>query len=301
MEKLLSVIIPSYNEEVMIERTASVITDILKREHIPHEILFVDDGSDDATWENICRENKKSASVRGISFSRNFGKDPAIFAGLSFARGACAAVIDCDLQHPPEKIVEMYRLWEDGYEIVEGIKTDRGKESVCHTLCAKVFYALIKRTSGIDMNSASDFKLLDRKAIDALCQFTEKDAFFRALSSLIGFRKARVFFEVGERTEGKTRWHIGALISYAVRNITSFSGAPMWVSGILGGFFMLFAVIGLICTAVTGCNVTTLFLAAILIALSCSMISISVLGYYVYKLYRQSINRPLYIISKKCE
>lgn len=285
----------------MITRTTSTIADILTKEEIPYEILFVDDGSCDATWENICRENEKKPSIRGISFSRNFGKDPAIFAGLANAKGACAVVIDCDLQHPPEKIVGMYRLWEKGYEIVEGVKTSRGKESACHALCAKLFYALIRRTAGIDMNIASDFKLLDRKVIDALCEFTEQDAFFRALSSWIGFKKTQIPFEVKERAEGKTKWSVRTLTKYAIRNLTSFSGAPMRISGILGGLFLLLAVIGCICATAGECNITPFFLAAILIALACTMMSISVLGYYVYKLYRQSINRPRYIISKRCE
>ena len=117
---MLSVILPSYNEEKMIPIAAQTISDILTRESIDFELLFIDDGSKDATWENITRAAEENKHVVGVHFSRNFGKEAAMFAGLEKARGDCCAVLDCDLQHPPEKLVEMYRLWEEGYEVVEG-------------------------------------------------------------------------------------------------------------------------------------------------------------------------------------
>ena len=126
---MLSVIIPSYKEEKMIARTAETIGQILAEASIPYELLFVDDGSGDNTWSEIKKAAEKDSNVHGVHFSRNFGKEAAMFAGLARAAGDCCVVIDCDLQHPPEKIVEMYRLWEEGYEVVEGIKDDRGEES----------------------------------------------------------------------------------------------------------------------------------------------------------------------------
>ena len=181
MEKLLTVILPAYNEEDNIHPAAETISGLLEREHIPFELLFVNDGSKDGTWTAIQRESALNGAVRGLRFSRNFGKESAIFAGLANARGGCAVVIDCDLQHPPEKIVEMYHLWEQGYEVVEGVKTDRGEESPFHAFAARCFYDLISKAVGIDMSSASDFKLLDRKAINALLTIREKNVFFRAL------------------------------------------------------------------------------------------------------------------------
>ncbi len=120
---MLSVIIPAYNEEQMIPKTVSVIDSILCDTDIDHELLFVNDGSKDSTWDKIEEAARDNERVKGVCFSRNFGKESAIFAGISQAKGDCCVVIDCDLQHPPEKIVEMYRLWEQGYEIVEGVKT----------------------------------------------------------------------------------------------------------------------------------------------------------------------------------
>lgn len=125
---MLSVIIPAYNEEKMIQKTAVTVSGILKRASIPYEILFINDGSRDGTWKQIEAAAERNPQVKGIHFSRNFGKESAIFAGLANASGDCCAVMDCDLQHPPEVLVSMYRLWEQGYEVVEGVKRSRGKE-----------------------------------------------------------------------------------------------------------------------------------------------------------------------------
>ena len=127
---MLSVIIPAYNEEKMIPKTAEVIAGLLEAEKTDYEILFINDGSRDHTWEKICEAGAANPKVKGFCFARNFGKEAAMFAGLEKAEGDCAVIIDCDLQHPPEKILEMYHLWEEGYDVIEGVKEDRGKESL---------------------------------------------------------------------------------------------------------------------------------------------------------------------------
>lgn len=136
MDQLLSVIIPSFNEEGMIPKTSKTISGLLEEAGISYELIFVNDGSTDTTWEKIRQEASGNSCVKGVNFSRNFGKESAIYAGLFYAAGDCCVVIDCDLQHPPEKIIEMYHLWEEGYEIVEGVKHSRGeKESPAHFFC----------------------------------------------------------------------------------------------------------------------------------------------------------------------
>lgn len=175
--KILSIIIPAFNEQDMIERTTSVVCRIMENEHIPFEMIFVDDGSTDQTWQEIQDQSSLRDCVKGISFSKNFGKESAIFAGLKCAKGSCCAVMDCDLQHPPETMVEMYQLWEQGYEVVEGVKLDRGKESAIHRVCAKIFYDIMSKAAGADMGRASDFKLMDRKAVDAILEMKEKMLF----------------------------------------------------------------------------------------------------------------------------
>ena len=220
---MLSVIIPAYNEEQMIHKTAKTISGILEDENIDYEIVFVNDGSKDNTWKKICEAGKENPKVRGICFSRNFGKESAMFAGLAEAKGDCVVVIDCDLQHPPEKIVEMYHLWEQGYEIIEGVKASRGKESGMHAFAAKCFYSLISNATNIDMSHASDFKLLDRKAVNVLLNMPEKNAFFRALSSWVGFKSTQIEYDVQEREAGESKWSTKSLIKYAITNITSFT------------------------------------------------------------------------------
>lgn len=302
---MLSIIIPSYNEQDNIVRTFETIKDILDRNSIPFEILFVDDGSKDLTYMRIHTLSQTNPEVKGLSFSRNFGKEAAIFAGLEAADGGCCVVMDCDLQHPPAVLPQMYKLWCEGYEVVEGIKTSRGKESFLHTLCAKSFYHLISKATGIDMSSASDFKLLDRKAVDSLLILPERAPFFRALSSWVGFRTTSLPFEVQERTIGTSKWSVFSLFKYAIQNITAFSGAPMQFVTLMG-WIMLFAsvILGLQSlyryftgTALEG--FTTVILLQLIIG-SVLMISLGIIGHYISRIYDEIKARPRYIISKRC-
>lgn len=304
-DKLLSVIIPSYNEQDMIAQTFKTVKEIMDGASIPFEIIFVDDGSKDMTYANITKLADSNAEVKGISFSRNFGKESAIFAGLESAAGACCVIMDCDLQHPPATIVEMYRLWEQGYDVVEGVKSSRGKETPIHKFCANSFYGIISKLTDIDMTNASDFKLLDRRAIEALLLMPERTPFFRALSSWIGFKTATVSFEVQERTVGTSKWSMWSLVKYAIRNITSFSGAPMQFVTFMGWVMLIFSFIFAIQslyryftgTALEG--FTTVILLLLIIG-SVLMISLGIIGHYISRIYDEIKGRPRYIISKRC-
>ena len=148
---LLSVVLPAYNEEESVPLAARTIGGLLVEADIPYELLFVNDGSRDHTWQAIQKAAEQDPRVRGIRFSRNFGKEAAIFAGLAQARGACCVVLDCDLQHPPEKILEMYRLWQEGWQVVEGVKISRGRENPVHTLAARIFYRFLSGATHIDV------------------------------------------------------------------------------------------------------------------------------------------------------
>lgn len=301
----LSVIIPSFNEQDNIQRTFHTIRNILSNGHIPFEIIFVDDGSKDDTFNKIKELSAQNQEVKGISFSRNFGKESAIFAGLESACGACCVIMDCDLQHPPDVLPEMYRLWQEGYEVVEGIKASRGRENPAHTLFARLFYRLISNATGFDMSKASDFKLLDRKAVDALLSMPERAPFFRALSSWIGFRSVSLPFEVQERTYGASKWSFGSLTRYAIRNITSFSGIPMQFVTLMG-WLMLFASLALGIqslykyfsgNALEG--FTTVILLQLIIG-SVLMISLGIIGHYISRIYDEIKARPRYLVARKC-
>ena len=143
MDKMLSVVLPAYNEEQMIKKTAQVVGDLLEKEQIPYELVFVNDGSKDHTWEKILELKEERAHIKGVCFSRNFGKEGAVFAGITQAEGDCIAVMDCDLQHPPETLIKMYRLWEDGYQVIEGVKASRGKRKFhSQDVCKNIFTVL---------------------------------------------------------------------------------------------------------------------------------------------------------------
>lgn len=302
---MLSVVLPSYNEEEMVPVAAKTVHEILAAEGIDHELLFVDDGSRDATWQRIREAAASVPAVRGVHFSRNFGKEAAIFAGLNEAKGDCVAVIDCDLQHPPEKLVEMYRLWEQGFEAIEGVKSDRGKESIMHRFAAKTFYAIISRATGIDMSRASDFKLLDRKAVNVILTMREKRAFFRALSSWVGFRTTEVSYEVRERTAGESKWSTWSLMKYAVSNITAFTAMPLHLVTVFGVITLLISVVlGIIALvqkiAGTALGGFTTVIILLLFLGSLIMISLGIIGYYVGNIYEEIKDRPRYIIADTC-
>ena len=302
---MLSVILPSYNEEKMIPTAAERLASILEDAGIDYELLFVDDGSKDSTWKMIERSAENNSHIVGIHFSRNFGKESAMFAGLEKARGDCCAVIDCDLQHPPEKLVEMYRLWEQGYEVVEGIKEDRGRESGFHRFAANSFYGLISKATGMDMSSSSDFKLLDRKVVDTLNAMPERNVFFRALSYWVGYKQTSVSYKVQERTAGESKWSTRSLIKYALTNRASFSSAPLHIVTVLG-FIMLAVAVVLGVTAlvqkISGVALggfTTVILL-VLFSSSLIMICLGIIGYYIARIYDEIKGRPRYIISKTC-
>lgn len=303
---VLSVIIPSYNEEANIERTAETIGRILSEAQIEYELLFVSDGSKDKTYELVCNLSGQDTRIKGLQFSRNFGKEASIFAGLSCAKGDCCAVIDCDLQHPPETLVEMYRLWEEGYDVIEGIKSSRGKEGIFHKMFVGIFYGIMSKLMKLDMNATSDFKLMDRRVVEALLSLTEKNTFFRALTFWAGFKSTTVTFDVQERVAGSSKWSFTSLVKYAISNTTSFTTAPLQFVTFMGIAMIVFSmVLGVqtlvkyfMGTAVEG--FTTVILLLLVIG-GCIMISLGIIGHYLARIYEEVKGRPKYIIRDKTD
>ena len=298
---MLSIIIPAYNEEQCVKRAYNAIYSLLAENNIESEFIFVNDGSSDRTHEIINELSSEQDNIIGLHFSRNFGKESAISAGLAAVSGNCAVVIDCDLQHPPEKIIEMYRLWEQGYEIVEGIKKERGQEKKMHSIGAKFFYSVISHMAGFDMANSSDFKLLDRKVIDVLNKMPER-GFFRAISYWVGYNKTIVEYDVGERVDGESKWSTLGLIKYALSNISSYSTAPMQTVTVLGVLMLIISVIfgvWALIDKITGRaleGMTTVIIITIFIG-SIIMISLGIIGYYIARIYEEIKGRPKYIIS----
>ena len=300
---LLSIVLPAYNEEQNISNTAEVLGELLAGESIEYELIFISDGSGDATFQEIQKAAEKDSRVKGAEFSRNFGKEAAIFAGLELTSGDAVVVMDCDLQHPPEVIPQMWKLWQNGAEVVEGIKESRGKESLAHKLSAGLFYRIMSRLIKMDMNASSDFKLLDSKVVDVLLRLPERNTFFRALSFWTGFRREYVSYEVRERQFGESKWSSLSLMKYAVTNATSFSTLPLQLVTVMGVLSILFSMVLFVQTLVrylsgTAVEGFTTVILLILVIGGFLMLSLGIIGHYIARIYEEVKGRPKYIISR---
>lgn len=307
MQKV-SIVVPCYNEEATIKEFHKAITSLwneseLKANYSP-EIIFIDDGSTDKTYDSILSLSEFDDGIRYTSFSRNFGKEAAIFCGLKQATGDAVIVMDADLQHPPAVIPQMLSKWQDGYEIVEGIKSHRGKESRSHGLMAGAFYKIMSKMIGYDMSGSSDYKLMDRKVVDTLNSLSEKATFFRALSYWVGYRSTTVEYEVADRIAGKSKWSGVSLFKYAVKNITSFTYSPLYLIGIVGAVIMLIGMglgIDAIISYFKGIAVGGYPSLVLLITLATGavMLSLGIIAVYIARMYNEIKNRPRYIIDKQ--
>lgn len=299
----ISVLIPVYNEGVEINKNIHIIHDLLVNSHIDHEFVLIDDGSSDDTWSYIQKTASEIQEVRAVRFSRNFGKEAAIFAGIDVVRGDACIIMDSDLQHPPAYIPEMVRLWRDeGYKIIEGVKASRGDERLTNRLGAKLFYSVMKKLSGIELQNASDFKLLDATVVDVCRRLGERNTFFRGIASWVGFKRTSISFEVAQRSHGDSKWSLLKLFSLSVTAITSFTSAPLQLVTFMGIVFLTGSVLLGIQTlykyfsgiAVSG--FTTVILLLLIIG-STLMISLGIIGTYIAKIFDEVKGRPRYIIS----
>lgn len=300
---MVSIIMPVYNEGNQIYSNVVRVISILARHKIGNQIVLVNDGSSDNSWLELQRLSKDYANVLIIQLSRNFGKEAALCAGLENALGDACLILDSDLQHPPEMIPEMVRLWrEEHYDVVEGIKSYRGKESLVGKFAALTFYKLFNKACRINLNCASDFKLLDRKVVDSWKQMNESITFFRAMSAWLGYNRIQVPFIVQERVNGSTKWSITSLIKLAVQSITSFTALPLHLVTWLGLALLIVDVVLVTQTlfmkfsgkAFTG--FTTVIILVLGIG-SLIMISLGIIGIYISKIYEEVKHRPRYLIA----
>lgn len=304
MDSKLSVIIPVYQEGSHIRSSIGVIEQVLIANQINYEFILVDDGSGDNTWTELKSMAQENARITALRLSRNFGKESAICAGLDYADADMVLVMDADLQHPPQLIPEMVKAWRDeGCDVVEGIKSSRGKENPIYRLCAKIFYYIIYKTSDINLGKASDYKLLDRKVIEAWKEMPERAIFFRGMSAWLGFDRKQISFDVADRVNGKTKWSLLRLMRLAVNAITSYTSVPLHCITVLGIIMFIGAVLMGIQTLymkfsgrATG-GFTTVILLQLIIG-SSIMISLGMIGIYLTKIYKEVKGRPRYLVSK---
>lgn len=307
MDKLISVVIPVYNEQEHIERSISNINQEMLKTGFNYEIIIIDDGSIDHTWLRINNLKSQIPQIRALKFSRNFGKESALCAGLDNSKGHAAIIMDSDLQHPPYLIHTMIEKWiNEDYEVVECVKTNRGNEPFINKFGAKVFYNIIDKLAGYELNGASDFKLLDRKVINEWGKMRERNVFFRGMTSWLGFKKTTLSFEVPNRAAGKSTWSIISLIKLAISAIVSFSSIPLRLVTVFGALFLgLALVLGgqTLYNKIVGNSVTgfTTVILLILFTGSILMICLGIIGEYIAAIYNEVKQRPRYIVSEELQ
>lgn len=304
--KTVSLIVPCYNEEKNVEPFYEAILKVFEDIDEDFELVFVNDGSKDNTINKIRELNAKDKRVKGVSFARNFGKEAGLFAGIRNVTGDCAVILDADLQHPPIVIKEMISKWKEGFEVVEGVKTDRGKESLIHKLFCKVFYGMISKAVGMDMKNSSDYKLLDKKVVLELAKLKERNTFFRALSFWVGFKKTTVYYEVAQRNAGESKWSTKSLIKYAINNVICFSYTPLHIITFLGICFFIIALVVIIDALVSFAKGTAAsgfptLVVLLLVGFGAVMVSLGIIGVYIAQIYDEIKGRPQYIIGEKIE
>ena len=304
---LLSVVIPIFREAAVLPAFLAAVRTALVQCEMPFELVLVDDGSSDDTWRIITEEAKGASSIRGLRLSRNFGKESALCAGLEHARGHAVILMDGDGQHPPSLLPEMVRMWQSsGADIVEAVKRSRGRESVFGKSAALVFYFLLDKLSGFDFKGASDFKLLNRKAVDAWLKMGERNVFFRGMTAWMGFTTVQIPFEVVPRSGGQSTWSYLKRLKLALTGITSFSSLPLQLVSFVGALFLVFSVVlGLqtLFLQVTGRAVSgfaTVILLLLIIG-SLLMISLGIIGEYLARIYEEVKGRPRYLVKESVE
>ena len=304
----ISIIVPCYNEEDVLHefyvQTVKVLKDNMACED--YEIIFVDDGSKDRTCEIIEEFSKQDDHVEYISFSRNFGKESAMYAGLSYADGEYTVIMDADLQHPPTYIKDMYTIMQTGdYDMVATRRKSRGNESKIRSFCSELFYKLMNQISGIDMgNNAMDFRMFNRKAKQAIVNMSEYNRFSKGIFEWIGFRTYWLEIEINDRVAGESKWSFRKLISYSIEGCIAFSTAPLLISSIMGillcvaAFLMvIFMVIWAFIYGTSGTGFATLICVMLMIG-GILLFCMGILGQYIAKDYLENKKRPIYLVQK---
>lgn len=308
MNKKISIVIPVYCEEQVIQECYNRIkTVFLKLDSYDYEIIFVDDGSIDDTLNKLQSFAYNDNNVKVISFSRNFGHQAAVTAGIKYVTGDATLIIDSDLQDPPEVIPDMLKLWEDGNEVIYGKRKTRKKESVFKLVTAKMFYNTLNVLSDIEIpKDTGDFRLVDKKVIDVINELPEHNKFLRGLFSWAGFKQKAYMYNREERFAGKTKYPFKKMLKLAFDGIVSFSTKPLKIVGALGIFSIIVSFLLLIYAILSYMfkfgNLTagwTSIMVAITFFAGVQLLSIWIISEYIARIYDESKNRPEYIINKK--
>lgn len=302
----ISIVVPCYNEEESIDNFMDTITPILEDIGMRYEIIFINDGSSDNTLKKLLEAKKRNSHIRILDFSRNFGKEAALTAGLEKSRGKAVIPIDIDLQHPPHIIKEFIKKWQEGYDVVVGKRLNRSGESFLKKLTAKYFYKLHNKISDIEIPyNVGDFRLMSRKVVDSINSLPENQRFMKGLFAWVGYKTAVVEYIQEERALGSSKFSGWKLWNLAIDGITSFSIAPLriWLyfGTVISLLSFLYGSFIVIKTLIYGSDVPgyASMITVILFLGGVQLIGIGVLGEYIGRIYRESKRRPVYIIDNE--
>lgn len=300
MNQLISIVLPVFNEEAGIQVTIDTLLNYIEQQEESYELIFVNDGSSDKSVPIIKKAMNQNNHIKLVEFSRNFGHQLAITAGLHYAKGDAVVVMDADLQDPPEVIPQMIQKWHEGYQIVYGKRMQRDGETVFKKFTAKMFYRIFEKLATIKMPlDTGDFRLMDRKAVNQLLKLHEKDPFVRGQVTWIGFRQTSVKYHRQERIAGETKYPLSKMIKLALDGITSFSMKPLQ-------FVNVFSMVPLVSSvfylgymiASRNYSVASVGITILLFTLGLLMLSIGIIGSYLGRVLDQVNDRPRYIVSK---
>ncbi|ACB53306.1 glycosyl transferase, family 2 [Crocosphaera subtropica ATCC 51142] len=302
----ISIIVPCYNEEEGLDRLFERLFTVLNHLNLSYEIVCIDDGSRDRTLEGLIDYHRRYSAIKVISLSRNFGKDIALTAGLENAQGQAIIPIDADLQDPPELIEQLIEKWRQGYDVVYGKRRSRQGESWVKRTTANAFYRIISRISSVPIpRDTGDFRLLDRRVVDAIKTMPERTRFMKGLFAWVGFKQTYILYDRPNRLQGTTKWNYWKLWNFALDGITSFSLVPLKVWSYLGLFLSVLAftygsfliirtiILGIDVPGYASLMVTMLFIGGV------QLITLGILGEYLGRIYEETKQRPLYLIRER--
>lgn len=305
--KLISIVVPMYYEEKVADECYKRLKKVMDDNEINYEFIFVNDGSKDKTFEILNKIAEEDKNTKIISFSRNFGHQIAVTAGVDKSKGDAVVVIDADLQDPPELIPKMIDLWNDGYKVVYAKRKKRKGESFFKLLTAGMFYRILDKMTDIDIPlDTGDFRLMDRDVVNVLKTMNERNRFVRGMVSWVGFKQTPIEYERDERFAGETKYPLKKMIKFASDGIISFSAKPLKIMGSLGMFcvsisliIFLYALIRKLANDINVVSGWASIMTAVTFLGGVQLLSISVLGEYIGRIYDESKGRPLYVIEKE--
>jgi dolichol-phosphate mannosyltransferase len=300
----MSLVLPCYNEQEVLPELRRRLQDLVSKYSFPIEVVLIDDGSKDNTWPMICQYSQEDGFIKAIRLARNFGHQTAITCGLDQTRGEVVVILDADLQDPPELIPEMLKEWSDGYDVVYGQRRKRSGESASKKFFAFAFYRIFERIAGLKVpRDTGDFRLMDRRAVDALQSLRERHRFVRGMVSWIGYHQKAVQYDRPERFAGVTKYPFRKSLFLAIDAITSFTYAPLRLASYLGlatsalAFLYILVVVALKLIGISYSGYTSM-MAAILLLGGVQLTVLGILGEYVGRIFEQGQQRPLYLIDQ---